>query len=66
MKVHNRTMLIQRLQSEFAIIWLEFTEKHEITFGEGVHILGSLLQDVARYMIRFERHGNYEKKGDEA
>jgi hypothetical protein len=38
-------------------------EEHELTFGESMRLAGSILQSNAKYVIRHERHGNYEDPG---
>lgn len=41
-------------------------EKHSLTLGEISNILSELILSNTRYLIRIERHGNSEKRGDEA
>jgi len=45
-------------------------EQEELTTWEVLKILSDVLSskigNIAKYEIRYERHGNYEKKGDEA
>lgn len=43
----------------------EGCEKYALTPGERLMALGSILQDIAKYTIRYERHGNYETRGGE-
>lgn len=40
--------------------------EYELTYGEMVRMLANLLTEEMMYLIRFERHGRFDKKGDEA
>lgn len=39
---------------------------HSLTLGETRGVVLSQAQSLNKYCIRYERHGNYEKKGGEA
>ncbi len=66
MRLHERTLLVQRARGEFTDLCTEFLRGHDLTWGEWTSILGDALAQNARYQIREERHPDSDKKGDEA
>jgi len=44
----------------------DVTIKYALTTGEKRKIVLEQAQSLNKYVIRYERHGNFEKKGDEA
>lgn len=41
-------------------------EEHGLTRGEVVRLLANRVANYGKYMVRYERHGDYDKKADEA
>lgn len=66
MKLHERVFLVQEAKTEIEMSILKIANAHDLTFGEVMSILGSVIQTSAKYQIREERHGDASKKGDEA
>ena len=72
MKLHERYFIVKEIELELSGLVLDFLIKHkdDITDGEELKILNevfsSSIGSVARGMIRVERHGDTDKKGDEA
>ena len=44
-------------------IFLARCEELDLTFGEKLAVVGGILQSNAKYVIRHERHGNFETPG---
>ncbi len=67
-KLHERTMIVEKAQWEYEGFVLDFRKKHKLTASEWLQIIALSLARDAKYMIRAERHGeNLEGKGgDEA
>lgn len=66
MKLHPRYYIVKDAELELSAFFLTLMEKHELTFGEAVKALNAQIANVAKYAIRFERHGDdSDKKGDE-
>lgn len=42
----------------------EVSSAYNLTYGEKVKVLSSLIQNEVKYAIRWERHGTFEKEGD--
>lgn len=56
MRLHARTLNVQRAHNEAGRALLKIWEKHDLTYGEIVSFHASELQSNAKYMIRGERH----------
>lgn len=66
MKIHARTLVVQKARHEFEAFLLDLEQKHELTFGELFSLLGGSIANLAKYQIRAERHPNDpDKRGDE-
>lgn len=66
MRLHKRTLLVQRARGEFTDLCTEFLRGHDLTWGEWTSILADQLTQQAMYQIRDERHpDDPERKGDE-
>lgn len=64
MKLHKRVMLVQAATCDISDAILKAVEKHDLTYGEIVMILGGELQSFAKYQIREERHpGDPDARG---
>jgi len=67
MHLHERTLKVQKAQAEIKYMLIIEIQRHGLTDGEVVMMLGDFLQSTAKYMIRAERHPeDPEKRGDEA
>jgi len=66
MRLHERTLLVQRAEDELAVLVSEFCSKKGLTTIEAVGCLLSITQRTNKYAIRFERHGDETRKADEA
>ena len=67
MKLHPRTVVLQRARHAFETFLLELETEHELTYGELFSLLGNAVANLAKYQIRAERHpDDPDKKGDEA
>ncbi len=67
MKLHWRTLIVQRAEGEVKSAVTAILEKHSLTLVEMIGILARELESLTRYVIRGERHpGDPTKKGDEA
>lgn len=66
-RLHQRTMEVQRAESKIHNHLLAVMEEHDLTFTEAASILVSLTQSALKYALRTERHpGKPGKKADEA
>ena len=67
MKLHERTLIVQKARHAFETFLLELEADHGLTYGEIFSLLGNATAHLAKYQIRSERHPNDpDKKGDEA
>lgn len=46
------------------IILEEASKENGLTYGEKVRMLSSMILGETKYIIRWERHGSFEKEGD--
>lgn len=66
MRLHKRTMPVQKAANEFRAYALDWVERHDLTYGEIVGIIAESLGTIAKFMRREERHpDDPEKRGDE-
>ncbi len=63
MRQHPRMVVVATARVEIVREFLKVQEKHNLTHGETVGILAELLTSEAKWMIRMERHGDYDKPG---
>jgi len=71
MKIHEREFIVNEAECEiekaFIDVMIEIKSKHELTIGEEIKIVTSVLThwlgSIAKYMIRDERHGDSDKLG---
>jgi hypothetical protein len=67
MKLHERTLVVQKVRHEFEAFLLELEQKHELSYGELFSMLGNAIANLAKYQIRSERHpDDPDKREDEA
>jgi len=66
-KLHPRTLVVERARHAFETFLLELETEHELTYGELFSLLANAVGNLAKYQIRAERHPDEPgKKGDEA
>ena len=66
LKLHARTMLVQRASAELHTLILEFQERAGLTDIEMAVVLTERQQSVLKYALRAERHpDDPERKADE-
>lgn len=66
LRIHPRTFVVQTAQAELMSMMLTLTEKHNLSLMEEATILHQALASPLRYLMRWDRHGNTNKKADEA
>lgn len=67
MKLHPRTLLVQRAHIAFADALLKVIREHDLTPAETLSILTQELQSNVKFVLLVERHGTAaDKKADEA
>jgi hypothetical protein len=54
-----RPEMIERIRT----IFIEGCEEHKLTAGERMSSAGSILTGFAKYLIRWERHGDFDSPG---
>lgn len=59
MKIHSRERVIDEAGREL----YEWERKHNLTWGEILQIFTSRMATIAKYRIRYERHGDGDKPG---
>jgi len=63
----TETSVVADAKLEFSKAFLAIEKKHKLTYGEMFSILGDYMQNLAKYLIRSERHpDDPDKGGDEA
>jgi hypothetical protein len=69
-QLHPRFDIVEKAKHELMSAWLRVIENHELTRGEQLKVVTETAQswaeNIARQLIRWERHGDTEKPGDEA
>ena len=67
MKLHERTMIVQKHQADFNWVMIEFIKDRDITYIELLILLNEYIRSsVLKYMLRHERHpDDPEKKAGE-
>ena len=66
LKLHKRTMLVQRARADLGMYLCTFQKEHDLTDVELAQILTRQLESVLKYVLRAERHpGDPERKADE-
>ena len=66
MKLHPRTQIVSKARCELATFLCELEIRHELTLPEVTSLLADRMAQAAKYMIRYERHPDSDKRGDEA
>ena len=67
LKLHPRTTIVEKADSELSRLLLDLVKKHDLTYGEIFALISRQISEYAKYQIRTERHpDDPEKKGDEA
>lgn len=64
MQLHERTMPVSAASTKLAILIDKFQEENDLTDIELLQALHSHSQSVLKYMLRYERHGNYERPAE--
>lgn len=65
-ELHARTDPVERAEAELRGALLDVSAKHGLTPIEQAGLLVRPAETPLRYALRFERHGAYNKKADEA
>lgn len=66
MKLHPRMAIVSLARSELGEALDALITKHGLTTIEAAGVLGDLQGRQLMYALRYERHGDYDKKADEA
>lgn len=67
MRIHPRLYVVQQASNELAAKLNELEQTHSLTYGEMFSMLAERMANLAKYLIREERHPeNPDKRGDEA
>jgi uncharacterized protein (DUF2249 family) len=64
MKLHSRYNMVRKKENEFRAKAIELLDG--LTHTEVIQILNNYISTELKYQLRYERHGTYEKMGDEA
>lgn len=65
-KMHERVMIVQKAHNKLASALIEIGQEFGLTPSEEASILHQCMGQSLKYVIRYERHGNYDKRGGEA
>ncbi len=66
LRLHPRTMPVQKAEAKFMNVAFEFQNEHDVTDIEMLRILILCQQSITKYMLRAERHpDNPDQKADE-
>lgn len=65
-RLHERTLLVQGLGAKMGMKFFAFEELAELTPIEAALIVQGWSERLMAHALRYERHGNYEQKVDEA
>ena len=59
-KLHKRELLVNKATAKLHSTVLDFRKEYDLTDIEYLQWLASETQSVLKYMLRFERHGDYD------
>lgn len=62
-KRHEREKITHKAGAKIELALLELQDEHDLTDVEMLQMINSWTQTKLKYMLRFERHGHYEKPG---
>ena len=65
MKIHPRTMVVQKADTEINRAINEIWKKYDLTNNEILMILTGSQQSLLKWALRRERHGDEDKGADE-
>jgi hypothetical protein len=65
-RLHERTLPVARALNELTGFLLDHQQKHGLTDAELLRWHAQQIAAIAKYEVRHERHGDADKKGDEA
>lgn len=60
MRVSAEANRVNQAQSQLAVMVLEFQQEHDLSDIEVLQALHEIAQSKLKYMLRYERHGDYE------
>lgn len=67
MKLHPRTLPVQRASADIRAALWTLQDQHGLTYAEMLGALAEHQQRIAKYLLREERHpGEPDRKADEA
>jgi hypothetical protein len=67
LKLHSRTMLVQRASADIRTALLDLQEQHDLTDVEMLGVVGEWQAGKLKWMLRAERHPDEPgKRADEA
>lgn len=66
MTMHERTMPVKKAGLEISDALVRIRDEHDLTDVEFLQILVAEQQSVLKYMLRFERHGDYDTPAERA
>jgi hypothetical protein len=65
-RINPRTMIVQKAHAAVEMAMFEACRPYDITQIELIGILLSITQQAHKYALREERHGDTDKRADEA
>jgi hypothetical protein len=66
MKRHERSAPVSKASLELEVLISKFQEDNDLTDIELLQALNSYQQTMLKYMLRYERHGNYDTPAEYA
>ncbi len=66
MKLHLRNAIVAAARMDMQKVVVNISNEHQLTSLELIGILTGEIDEALKYALRFERHGNYEKRSGEA
>jgi hypothetical protein len=59
-RIDKRAHEVTVAQAQLKVVINDFQRKHDLTDIELLQALAEMQSSVLKYMLRYERHGNYE------
>lgn len=66
MKPHPRTLKVQAADAAIRQAVVDLVIQHDLTYVEAARCVTSALDQLLKYALREERHGDADRKADEA
>ena len=65
MRLHKRMRIVDKARNEHAEWFVGLLDRYDLTYIEAMQILTDRINSCLKYMLRDERHGDFETPADQ-